>query len=102
MSMKVHITRATIEQAMKAPKVRAALRAKADRIAARARVEAAGAGAPEAARNVAVTAGVRPGTKAGGFRRPYARVAITTTPEQRAKDAGARLTHKQILRRAGR
>jgi hypothetical protein len=53
-------------------------------------------------RSLRVREGVRPGTKAGGFRRPYARVEAVLTPELLAADRRATLTRRQILRRAAR
>lgn len=92
-----------IEAAMNNPAVRAALKAKAERIAPRAQRVAAAAGAVEFGRALHVTEGVRPGTKAeGGVKRPYARVEADLTEEQRIADAGATLTRNQILRRSAR
>lgn len=90
----------TIAAAMAAPGVQAAVRAKRDRILPRAQRLAAQAGALEFSRALHAEEGVRPGSKAGGFRRPYARVSADVTDELRAADAGARITRRSILRRA--
>lgn len=94
---------ALLEQAAQHPAVRAALRAKAERVLPRAQRLAAAAGAVAFGRALDVVEGTRPGAKAqGGMRRPYARVTATVTDEIREADAGASLTRRQILRRSAR
>lgn len=90
----------TIAKAMDTPAVRAALRAKAQRIHPRAQRLAAQAQAFAFADALEVTEGTRPGTKAGGFRRPYARVGATVTEELKAADAKAKMPRRSILRRS--
>ncbi len=90
-----------LERAASSPAVRAALRAKAARALPRAQRLAAAAGAQRFSRRLRVEEGTRPGSKAeGGFRRPYARVTATLTDDDQAADAGAKITRRQILRRA--
>lgn len=92
-----------MEQVMNSPTVRAALRAKGERMLPRAQREAAAAGAGEFGRALRLVEGVRPGTKAeGGVKRPYVRVQAEVTEEMKDTDASARLSRTQILRRSAR
>lgn len=92
-----------LEQVAQHPAVRAALRAKAQRMLPRAQRLAAQAGAREFAQELHVEEGTRPGTKAeGGLRRPYARVVAEVSDDMRSADAGSKLSRTQILRRSAR
>ena len=94
------VTSETIAKAMDTPAVRAALRAKAARVLPRAQRQAAAAGAAEFGRALHTEEGTRPGSKANGFRRPYARVTADVTEEMKLADAGAKSPRRSILRRA--
>ena len=100
MAKKPEITSKTLEQVLEAPQVRAALKARARIMLPRAQRIAAQAGAREFEQRLKVEDGIRPGTKAGGFRRPYARVSATIDDDLKKADAGSRLTRRQILRRS--
>lgn len=100
MARSTKVTRATLEQAMNSPAVRAALRAKASRILPRAQRLAYQAGAKGFGDGLHLQEGTRPGAKAGGFRRPYARVAAEVTEEMKTKDAAATMSRQSILRRS--
>lgn len=63
-----------IQQAAQTPAVRRKVRARAQQIASRSRAMAAREGLRGMAGEIRVEEGTRPGTKAQGFRRPYARV----------------------------
>jgi len=78
------------------------LRAKAQRMLPRAQRLAHQAGAKAFAEELHVESGTRPGTQAGGFKRPYARIAADMTEDMKDKDAGASLTRTMIMRRASR
>lgn len=92
-----------LQAALDSPAVRAALVAKAARMLPRAQRLAAEAGALGTAKALRVLEGTRPGSKArGGMRRPYARIQVDLTEDVIARDARARLTRTQILRRAAR
>lgn len=90
----------TVAAAMQTPSVRAAIRAKRDRVLPRAQRLAAQAGALEFGRALRAEDGTRPGSKAGGFRRPYARVTAEVTEDMRLADAEAKMSRRSILRRA--
>lgn len=92
----------TIRAAAQAASVQAALRAKGERTLPRAQRLAYQAGANEFGDALHVETGTRPGTKAGGFRRPYARVIADMTEDMKGKDSGAKLTRRDIMRRASR
>lgn len=97
------ITRETLEQAMQTDVVRMALRQRAARVLPRAQGEAAKAGRVRLSKALRVEEGTRPGTQAqGGIQRAYARVAAHYPEDERDKDKGARLTPREILRRAAR
>ncbi|ANC31432.1 hypothetical protein [Isoptericola dokdonensis] len=100
MARKPQISRETIQQAALTDAVKAALAAKARRVLPRAQRLALSAGADELAGALHVDTGVRPGSKAGGFRRPFARIEAEVTDEMKEADADARLTRRQILRRS--
>lgn len=89
-----------LEQVAQAAAVRAQLRAKAARMLPRAQRLAAAAGARQFGRRLRVEEGTRPGAKASGFRRPYARLTAELTDDEAAADAGAKLSRRQILRRS--
>lgn len=97
---KSEISRETIEAAAQSPAVREALAAKARRMLPRAQRLAASAGAAEFGRALQMTEGTRPGSKAAGFQRPYARIEAEVTEEIEEADAGAKITRRQILRRS--
>lgn len=96
------ITRDLIEQVAQSAQVRRACRAKAARILPRFQRLAAQANANRAAANARIVEGTRPGAKAGGFRRPYARVEVPMSDEDMAADARAKATVRQLLRKASR
>lgn len=97
---KTTISTRLINQAMGSNKVHAALKAKADRVLPRAKAIAYSVGASEFADALEVREGTRPGTNSpSGFKRPYARVVATVTPELKKKDGRTSLTRQQILRR---
>lgn len=94
---------AAIEAAMHHPDVLRQLRDRAEQILPRAERMAHQAGASAFAKTLQVETGVRPGSKArDGVQRPFARVIGYSTDEVEAADAAARLTQRQILRRAAR
>lgn len=94
---------AAIAAAMQHPEVLRQLRERAERMLPRAERIAHQAGASAFAETLHVETGVRPGAKAkDGLERPYARVVGHTNEEISAADAAARLTRRQILRRAAR
>lgn len=98
---KTKITAETIAKAMDAPAVRAALRARAERILPRAQRNAYGAGAKAFGDELHVEEGTRPGAKSkDGVRRPYARISADVTDTMKDADAGAKLTRISILRRS--
>lgn len=89
--------------ALESSSVRARVDARAEAVLARAQRLALAAGAYEMAKELRIVRGVRPGSKSPtGIERPYSRVVAELSPEQRAADAGAKLTHRQIMRRAFR
>lgn len=103
MARPLQVTPALLEQVANMPAVKAKLRDKAERVLPRAQRIAAAADALELGRRLHVEEGVRPGTKAdGGLRRPYARIAAKIDDDLKDKDARAKLTRRQILRRASR
>lgn len=96
-------TEAIAARALESPAVREALRRRAERLLPRAQRLAYTAGANTFAKSLRVEEGVRPGTKAkGGLQRPFARIVGDSSEEVRIADAGAKLTRRQILRRAAR
>lgn len=94
--------RATVQAAAQTATVRAALRAKAARMLPRAQRTAYEAGAPGFAEALRLEEGVRPGTKADGFQRPFARLTAEVTDDMEKRDGGAKLTRTMILRRSAR
>jgi hypothetical protein len=66
--------RRIVQQASQTPAVRRRLRARATQVAARAKATAARQGLRQLSADIRVEEGTRPGTKAQGFQRPYARV----------------------------
>ena len=88
-----------IDQVLASPAVREALYARARLVLPRTQRVAAQAGAVELSKRLRVEQGIRPGAKAGGFQRPYARVIADIDDDVRKKDRGAKLTHRQIVRR---
>lgn len=100
MAKKPTISTRLLNEAMGKPKVRAALKAKADRILPTSRAIAHSVGANEFAKELHVEEGTRPGTRSpSGFQRPYARVVAKVTPEMKKKDGRTSLSRQQILRR---
>ena len=100
MAKPIQLTPELLTQIAGLPAVRALLEAKARRMLPRAQRLAAQAGALEFGKALRVEQGTRPGDKADGFARPYARVTAQVTPEMDAADKGAALSRRQILRRA--
>lgn len=95
------LSKKKIEQIMQSRKVQAALERRASSILPRAKAIAISAGAEALAGTMKIERGTRPGTKArGGLKRPYVRVTAELTPEVKKADRGAKLTAKQITRRA--
>lgn len=94
--------RPSLEEVAASDQVRRALRARAALVLPRAQREAAQAGRLELAKRLRIEEGTRPGTKAGGFRRTYARVIAVYPEEARKADARSKLTGRAILRRAAR
>lgn len=91
-----------LNKALQADKVTNALEARAARVLPRARALAYQAGARQFAQQLHIVSGTRPGLGAvDGLKRPYARVSAALTDEQVKADRGAKLTRRQILRRAG-
>ncbi|PFG19872.1 hypothetical protein [Serinibacter salmoneus] len=90
-------------RALESPAVREALRRRAEQLLPRAQRLAYTAGANSFAKSLRVEQGTRPGTKAkNGLQRPFARVVGDSTDEIARADAAAKLTRRQILRRAAR
>ncbi|RZU61741.1 hypothetical protein [Zhihengliuella halotolerans] len=90
-----------LNAAMDTPAVRAAARAKAERILPRARAIALTAGATAFAEQLKIAEGVRSGGKSpSGLERSYARVVADMPDKLRSRDFNAKLTRRQILRRA--
>ncbi len=100
MAQQPRITAATIAKAMDTPAVRAALRAKARRVLPRAQLLAIQAGAGQFGEALQIEEGTRPGSRAGGFKRPYARVSAQVTDDMKSADAGAKMSRTSILRRS--
>ena len=99
----VQIGRETMQQVATMPSVQAALQAKARLLFGIAQTEAYKQGRVNLGDQMRITSGVRPGTKAAGFRRSYARVESTLTEEQQKQDnARAKQSRAQIMRRAAR
>lgn len=96
------ISRETLDQVIQTTTVQQVLARRAALVLPRAQREAAKAGRTQLAKALRVETGVRPGSKAGGFKRPYARVIADYPEEARKADAGAKLTPRVILRRASR
>lgn len=91
-----------VNQILQTQTVRKALNDRAARALPRARAIAYQAGATEFAKQLKVVQGTRPGTAAkAGLQRSYARVQATMTDEQKKRDRAAKITRRQILRRAG-
>ena len=85
------------------PSVQAALLAKARLVFGIAQTEAYRQGRVNLGDQMRITSGVRPGAKAAGFRRSYARVESTLTEEQQKQDnARGKQSRAQIMRRAAR
>ena len=85
------------------PSVQAALLAKARLVFGIAQTEAYKQGRVNLGDQMRITSGVRPGAKAAGFRRSYARVESTLTEDQQKQDnARAKKSRAQIMRRAAR
>ena len=90
-----------LNQVLQSDAITSALEARARLVLPRARALAFQAGASEFARELRTGIGTRPGTGAkDGLQRTYGRVYAVMTPEQRKADQGAKLTRRQILRRA--
>ena len=98
----VAITDRTIDQVLASPAVREALYARARLVLPRTQRVAAQSGAVELSKRLRVEQGTRPGAKAGGFQRPYARVIADIDDDVRKKDKGAKLTPRQIVRRGAK
>ena len=91
-----------IDQVLASPAVREALYARARLVLPRTQRVAAQSGAVELSKRLRVEQGTRPGAKAGGFQRPYARVIADIDDDVRKKDKGAKLTPRQIVRRGAK
>lgn len=103
MDKKTQITANTFDQALQSDPVRRALAARAARMLPKAQLEAAKAGRLQLSKRLRVESGTRPGTKArGGLKRPFYRVSAEYPEEVSKADSGARLTAREVLRRAGR
>ena len=99
----VQIGRETMQQVATMPSVQAALLAKARLVFGIAQTEAYKQGRVNLGNQMRITSGVRPGTKAAGFRRSYARVESTLNEAQQKQDnARAKQSRAQIMRRAAR
>lgn len=99
----VQIGRETMQQVATMPSVQAALQAKARLVFGIAQTEAYRQGRVNLGDAMRITSGVRPGTKAAGFRRSYARIESTLTEEQQKQDnARGKQSRAQIMRRAAR
>ena len=99
----VQIGRETMQQVATMPSVQAALLAKARLVFGIAQTEAYRQGRVNLGDQMRITSGVRPGAKAAGFRRSYARVESTLTEEQQKQDnARGKQSRAQIMRRAAR
>ena len=99
----VQIGRETMQQVATMPSVQAALLARARLLFGIAQTEAYKQGRVNLGDQMRITSGVRPGTKAAGFRRSYARVESTLTEAQQKQDnARAKQSRAQIMRRAAR
>lgn len=104
MTPKAEIGTATLQKALDAATVRAALDDRARRFLAAAQREAHAAGRHNLARRMELDPGVRPGVKARrGLKRPYTRIIAHLTEGELIDDARtAKATPSQILRRAAR
>lgn len=91
-----------VQQAASTPAVRRQLRLRAERIAARGQALAHRAGMPDFAASIKVAEGTRPGIKAQGFRRPYARVVATHDNANAIERGGGRYGKYRFLLRASR
>jgi hypothetical protein len=92
-----------MQQVATMPSVQAALLAKARLVFGIAQTEAYKQGRVNLGDQMRITSGVRPGAKAAGFRRSYARVESTLTEEQQKQDnARGKKSRAQIMRRAAR
>lgn len=99
----VQIGRETMQQVATMPSVQAALLAKARLVFGIAQAEAYKQGRVNLGDQMRITSGVRPGAKAAGFRRSYARVESTLNDAQQKQDnARAKQSRAQIMRRAAR
>ena len=98
---KVVIGRGIIDQAVRNPAVRKAMRDKAERILPRAQRLAYAAGAKQFGDSLRVEEGTRPGTKAnGGYKRPFARVIATSADATQVEHGDVGVSKQAILRRA--
>ena len=99
----VQIGRETMQHVATMPSVQAALLAKARLVFGVAQTEAYKQGRVNLGDAMRITSGARPGTKAAGFRRSYARIESTLTEEQQKQDnARGKQSRAQIMRRAAR
>ena len=89
-----------VQQAVQTPPVRRRLRARAQLIAARSRAMAAREGLRDMAGSIRVEEGTRPGTKADGFRRPYARVVASNA--EKYERGYSRFNKYRLMLRASR
>lgn len=93
----------TYEQVLQSPSVAAALNARGRLVLPRAQRGAADAGRVRMARALRVERGVRPGVKSPlGIKRPYVRVVADLTEDDRKADSRAKVTPRQVLRKAAR
>lgn len=103
MDKQAQLSSKTFDQALQSDPVRRALAARAARMLPKAQLEAAKAGRLQLAKALKVQSGVRPGTKAkGGMKRPFYRIYADYPEELSKLDSRARLTSREVLRRASR
>lgn len=97
----LQITEATLDQVIRSPQVRAALRAQGRILLPRAQRVAAQANAPLLGKALRMVDGTRPGTKSPtGLRRPYVRVTADLTDPILKEARQAKLSPQKIMRRA--
>lgn len=103
MAKKPEISIATLNQAIQNAAVRQVLTNRAALMLPRARQEAAKAGRTRLAKALRIEHGTRPGSKsASGIKRPYVRLMADYPEEDQAADSRAKLTTREIMRRASR
>lgn len=91
--------RRIVQDASQTPAVRRRLRARAQQVATRTQVLAHREGLRDMATTLRIEEGTRPGTKAKGFRRPYARV-VSPIGEKYERGVGRYSKYRLMLRAA--